>query len=182
MLIAITGHTKGIGLAVAQWFMDRNHTVIGFSRSNGFNVKYDAQRIANIAVDADVFINNANLHVGQVELLYAFYDLWKDDPTKTILSIGSNASDGNKSYRAPYAVYKAALDKTVEQLQNTEAACRIMNLRPGYVDTQRTTHINHPMMSTEYIAGVVGWMFEQPFLVKSLTIVPTSRNGAPPNP
>ena len=37
MKIAITGHTRGIGKACADVF--RHHTIYGYSRSNGYDIK-----------------------------------------------------------------------------------------------------------------------------------------------
>jgi nucleoside-diphosphate-sugar epimerase len=42
MKIAITGHTQGLGQAFFNHF--QSHTVIGFSRSNGYNIASPADR------------------------------------------------------------------------------------------------------------------------------------------
>ena len=69
-------------------------------------------------------------------------------------------------------MYKTALDKTIEQLQNTRPACRIMNLRPGYVDTHRVSYVQAQKLAPSYVAEVVGWMVQQPGLIKTLTVEP----------
>ena len=38
MKISITGHSKGIGKACFD-LLSKEHNVVGFSRSNGFNIK-----------------------------------------------------------------------------------------------------------------------------------------------
>ena len=58
MKIAITGHTKGIGKACADVFSE--HEVIGFSRSNGFDIQA-IEPILDSSNDCDVFINNASV-------------------------------------------------------------------------------------------------------------------------
>ena len=58
MKVAITGHSKGIGKALADIFETNGHTVLGFSRSNGFDISESANRISilNKSQDADIFI------------------------------------------------------------------------------------------------------------------------------
>lgn len=170
-MIAITGHTSGIGQAIANWFERYGHEVVGFSRSTGDNLADSAtiQRIASS--EATILVNNAFHEMAQVDLLYAWFDRWHDCH-KTILCISSNSGDGTKSFPHPYAVYKAALDKATAQLQNCNPTCRILNLRPGYVDTPRVQHITAPKLSAAYVAEVAGWMMCQSGLIKSLTVEP----------
>lgn len=174
MIIGITGHTSGIGKATANWFASRGHTIKGYSRTTGYNILGDIPIIIKdiMAMNIDIFINNAYCEMQQVRLLYMLHNIWKDDNTKTIINISSNSSDGIKNFVHPYAIYKAALDDAVAQLQNTKPACRIMNLKPGYVDTPMVTGITLQKMDADYIAEVIGWMIEQPNLIKTLTVVP----------
>lgn len=172
-MIIVTGHTSGIGLAIKTWFDSHDYSTIGLSRATGHDLR-DPSTIARIvaaSTEGAVFINNAYAGMAQVNLLYALYDAWRDRQT-TILSIGSNSSDGIKNYRHPYAVHKYALDKAVEQLQHTKPICRLMNLRLGYVDTPSVAHITQPKLTTNYVAGLVGWMIEQPERINTLTVVP----------
>ena len=57
MKIAITGHSKGIGKACFD-VLSKDHEVIGFSRSNGFNIN-QPRKIFIASINCDVFINNA---------------------------------------------------------------------------------------------------------------------------
>ena len=71
MKIAITGHTQGIGQALATVFQQYGHDIIGFSRSNGFDISNADSRRAIIdqSQDADIFVNNAYHPTGQTSLL-----------------------------------------------------------------------------------------------------------------
>ena len=69
MKIGITGHTKGIGKSFYDYFYQNKHTVFGFSRSNGYDIDLDQERILNILKDCDVFINNASSNDSQLQLL-----------------------------------------------------------------------------------------------------------------
>ena len=57
MKIAITGHTKGIGKAIANLYPD----YIGFSRSNDFDIGNPdcVNRIVELSKNCDIFVNNA---------------------------------------------------------------------------------------------------------------------------
>jgi NADP-dependent 3-hydroxy acid dehydrogenase YdfG len=172
MLVAITGHTSGIGLAIADWYTSRGHTVIGFSRSTGYDISDPdgRARVVQEAEGADLFVNNAYHEFAQVDLLYAMYGRWKND-LKTIVNISSRAGDTTRNFSHPYSIHKVALDKAIEQLQNTNCLCRILNLRPGYVDTPMVEMVSAKKLTAEYIAMIVGWMAEQPGIIKSLTVI-----------
>jgi len=61
--IAITGHTKGIGLALANYYTDLGIEVVGFSRTNGYDISkgVDQERIINESQDCDLFIQQCLL-------------------------------------------------------------------------------------------------------------------------
>ena len=160
MKIAITGHTSGIGKALFESFDD----VVGFSRSNGYDLNTDIDKIISESLSADIFINNAYCGFRQVELLYQLFKKWKD-LDKTIVNISSNSGDGIKKSPHIYAVHKASLDKMSEQLSYQNSKCKIINVRPGWVDTPRVSHINKKKISTQEIAEIIV------FLLKTKTYI-----------
>jgi NADP-dependent 3-hydroxy acid dehydrogenase YdfG len=176
MKISITGHTSGLGLALANYYSNAGHTVLGFSRSNGYDITAPTQ-ILEESKDCDLFINNAYHGMAQVHVLYSLHEMWKHDNSKTIFTVGSVSADGIKTWRHPYAVYKNALDRTVEQLQNCpDTQCRILHLKPGYIDTPMVANVTHKKMSTEYVAEVVVWMISQTNGdIKTLTVTPSKK-------
>ena len=79
--IVVTGHSKGLGKAIANYFeSDPNNIVIGFSRTNGFNIANAEKRaeIVKASADADIFVNNAyNFHDdSQTFMLQELYASW----------------------------------------------------------------------------------------------------------
>lgn len=68
MKIGITGHTSGIGQTLYEYFKE-THEVIGFSRSNGYDIDTDSEKIIKEVSNFDLFINNANSSNGQETLL-----------------------------------------------------------------------------------------------------------------
>ena len=69
MKIGITGHTKGIGKSLYNYFVKNNYDVIGFSRSNGYDINLDQDLIIDQLRNCDVFINNASSKDSQLQLL-----------------------------------------------------------------------------------------------------------------
>jgi len=143
MKIAITGHSSGIGLALAKVLESRGHEIIGLSRRNGFNIRNIPTVVSKIE-SADIFINNAQAGYAQVELLYAMYEKWKDDRTKHIWCISTEITrmpvipeiTGMDSKQiAEYKNQKVALEEAARYLQYIKGV-NITIIKPGAVATQ----------------------------------------------
>jgi hypothetical protein len=73
--IIITGHTKGIGKAIFDKFTEVScHKIIGMSRSNGYDIEKDFDKIVEEATGADFFVNNAYRDGQQLKLFHALKD------------------------------------------------------------------------------------------------------------
>lgn len=172
MKIAITGHTSGIGLYLSKIFPE----FIGFSRSNGYDLhkSYDRLRMFDEAIDCNVFINNADLGWDQTVLLYELWEKWKDKE-KIIVNIGSEASDSKKIFARPYNVQKLALQEACLQLQQAHQPCKVVLVKPGYIDTPRVAHINAIKMDPEELALYIKGLIEMnnfSFWIPVVTLYP----------
>jgi hypothetical protein len=168
MRIALTGHSKGIGAEISHQLELLGHTVVGFSRSNGWDITNQETRQELVAEiehgDYDCFINNAYPHkfyqhmegFAQVELLNEVWLKWEKQD-KVIVVLGSYLAESTvKNYYYPLGVHKRALNDTCLQLRNTRALPHIINVKPNYVDTQLTKHLpNVDKMSTIDVAEMV---------------------------
>ena len=89
MKIAITGHTGLVGKALVYECAKQHIEVLGFSRSNGYDIT-SPESVGNLITDAkecDIFVNNAYTNsYHQVDLLYRLYDAWKTK-LKTIIKM-----------------------------------------------------------------------------------------------
>jgi hypothetical protein len=73
--IVITGHTKGIGKAIYDKFTEVScREIVGMSRSNGYDLEKDFDRIVEEATGAELFINNAYRDQQQLKLFHALKD------------------------------------------------------------------------------------------------------------
>ena len=97
MIFGLTGHTKGFGKHIHDYLVKGGHTVIGFSKSNGYDITLGESReeIVNAIPECDVFINNAYCGEGQVLLLDMIYEGY---PKKHIINVGADITetDGSK--------------------------------------------------------------------------------------
>ena len=160
MKIALTGHSKGIGAAVFEDLVAKNYEVFGYSRSNGWDIK-DTNRVANEIAGADCFINNAHSFQhgwAQTELLRKVWLLWKDDPSKTIITIGSYGTEFTQRRDHPYTIYKHALDQTVKQLRAAATNPHMVNIRPSWVDVPRVSEFDDPKIDPQSMADVINFI------------------------
>jgi hypothetical protein len=93
MKIAVTGHTKNLG----KFFYDHLKTssdILGFSRSNGFDIKnpFDRKKIIKQSADCDIFINLVHNHYHQTDILFELFKLW-EGRSKLIINISSTVVD-----------------------------------------------------------------------------------------
>jgi hypothetical protein len=85
---AITGHTSKLGNLIANYLESQNYTIIGFSRSNGYDLR-DYSCVSNIlgvVKQFDLFVNCAKPDYTQAQLLYRLISSGFEGK---ILSIGS---------------------------------------------------------------------------------------------
>ena len=175
MKVAITGHTSGIGLAIADAFRARGDEVVGMSRSNGYDLAKKRSKVVKVASKCDVFVNNRHQYNDdtQLQLLFAMAEAW-DGQDKTIVNLGSRAGEWYLHGQSDaYSVYKHALDAACQQLFNRpDQRPRVMNVRPGWVDTDSVRRVRAPKLSPQDVARVVMWMIDQPrhVLISSVTL------------
>ena len=134
MKVAITGHTGAIGSEICKLLPD----VKGFSRSNGYDIRKDRDKIITESHDCDVFINLANSEYAATDMLIELFDEWKDN-RKQIINVGSAIADyyDMRLDLAPYAAQKAALKQVAKMLNHQKMSCEVRYLSFGYIDTPK---------------------------------------------
>ncbi len=138
--IAITGHTAGIGHALATIYQQQGNSIIGLSRRNGYNIK-SIPKIINQIKDCDIFINNAQSGFTQTELLFALYKEWEGIQDKKIINISTMMTLEPISSipglsMTEYFVQKIALEEAVRQLKYYHNWPKLILVKPGAVATQ----------------------------------------------
>lgn len=140
MKIAITGHTNGIGRALAEVLQLRGHEIVGISRSEGENIRRIAHTVTLIE-HCDVFINNAQSYFAQTELLYELWKKWQGQE-KWIWNVSSQMAgspvdtktEHNEIDISLYRIQKISLEEASRQLQYKRSLPKITIIRPGKVN------------------------------------------------
>lgn len=150
MKIAITGHTQGIGLALKDLYQQQGHQVVGFSRSNGYDIS-DAtarKKIIEQSSDCDIFFNNAHCDFSQCDLLF---ELWQDWQNKKKHIVNISTGYTTQWIRWPdqikdikYVSAKTALEQSTHWLNNQSAWPAVHIASPCITDTPRVAHHTYP--------------------------------------
>lgn len=87
MKICITGHSKGLGKYLFDYYTPQ-HTVYGFSRSNGYDLRKSLDPVLETAKNCDLLINNAPADNAQIDLMLKLCNI-----VPKIVTSGSTASN-----------------------------------------------------------------------------------------
>lgn len=138
MKIAITGHTAGIGQALAQEYSLDGHEIVGLSKREGNNIR-NLPKIADQIELCDMFVNNAQAGYAQTELLFEMAQRWQG--TKKHIIIISTMMTQDPVSPLPglvmdhYRIQKIALEEAVRQLRHRRLGIKITLVRPGNIAT-----------------------------------------------
>lgn len=142
MRIAITGHSKGLGAEFKSHYESLGHTVLGFSRRNGYDLRNwsKLQSMLEQINDCDMLISCAKPDFVQTTLLYEIYKLWQGQD-KTIVNISSALTyiptNPPSLFDDPmmdlYRTSKLSLNEACSQLSFKSELPRIMLVKPGHL-------------------------------------------------
>ena len=101
-------------------------------------------------------------------LLNAIFNKWKDNENKTIVNISSLSKyPGLSGNQTGYSATKAALSHQAFLLMfKTDRKCRMININPGFVDTDMISGIpgieNKNKITANECADAIVWAINQP--------------------
>ena len=137
MKIAITGHSAGIGQALATIYVKKGYEVVGLSRRNGYNIR-SIPKVAGMIEPCDVFINNAQVGFAQTELLWEMWRRWKGQD-KVIVNVSTQMvlmQHASKTEWDEYLVQKKTLELAQETMTYRSELPMLILERPGAIATQ----------------------------------------------
>jgi len=114
--IIITGHTHGVGKAIYDKFKEIScREIVGMSRSNGYDIEKDFDKIIAEAEGCEMFINNAYCEQQQLHLVEAL-----KDKVDMMVVMGSVSRLYPELIPTEYVEHKQALAE----------ACRLISINP----------------------------------------------------
>ena len=115
--IIITGHTRGIGKAIYDKFTEIScREIVGMSRSNGYDLEQDFDKIVAEAEGCEIFINNAYCEQQQLRLVEAL-----KDKVDMMVVMGSVSRLYPELIPTEYVKHK----------QDLAEACRLISVNPN---------------------------------------------------
>jgi len=156
--IAITGHSAGIGQALANEYTKQGHEIIGLSKRDGNNIR-SIPKIASLIEPCDMFINNAQAGYAQTELLFEMAQQWQGTG-KHIIVISTMMTQDPVSIipgldMDHYRVQKVALEEAVKQIRNRHIGISITIVRPGQVATQPNSIGSDPITWARVLVSIL---------------------------
>ncbi len=178
MKVAITGHTRGIGKEIAEYFSKLDYEVVGFSASTGYNIQDPEirKKIISEAEDCDIFVNNAMVLVdnSQTLMLKEIYSSWSGK-RKLIINVSSISGDYIWWLQSsPHPEYTSIKHEQDVFCATRQGSPFILNLKPGMVATDLTEGLAYPKMDVSVISTILDIFRnnKDAFMIKSITFVP----------
>ena len=157
MIIGLTGHTNGFGPYIKKHFESNGHTVIGFSRSNGYDIKSTKSVDKMLDHKFDVMINNAVDMNGQSKVLSRCCNRQQQ-----VISIGSRITDLrseciSEQYRAEYTAKMMLLNTygTIKWGQYISWGYHTGGITDCYPELEDHTTITQALQQLYHICAIV---------------------------
>lgn len=182
--IAIVGHTRGIGKAIADLYKQKGFEVLGLSRSNGFDIIHDQEKIIESIEGCALVVLNAHADRGQLKLLKRIYGLYAFDKMKVAVITSTSGLDEEPDYSqfqiwdkfkyVQYCEIKKELIEYIEQLQQELISKKlsVYDICPDLVDTDMIKGLwqDLPKLTAHEVADAVRYCFESTYNVNKIVI------------
>lgn len=152
--ICITGHTHGIGKILFDYYLGLGWDVVGFSRSEGFDIIKNFDQVVSLSKGADIFVNHTYDSTAQLDLLNALH---KD--VKKMIVFGSVAADfpDPNSPLPDYSRDKKILETRCWELSNTKF--------PGYADILFLKLSSNSYKDTSMVLDTIDLWIKHPTII-----------------
>jgi NADP-dependent 3-hydroxy acid dehydrogenase YdfG len=117
--VIVTGHTSGLGLHIYNHFNNKEgYTVIGLSRSNGYDIEKDIEKVIQFIKNEkpDYFFNNVYYRTTQSKFIEQLA------PDTIVITSGSMAADSKYQPINSYDNHKHIIEQTHKQIKKNGGA------------------------------------------------------------
>ena len=187
--IAVLGHSRGIGKAICDLYSKKKYDVVGMSKSNGFDLVHDQEKILEEMQDCSLVVLNAHSDRGQLTLLKKIYGRHSFDKMKVAVITSTSGIEEEPDYNqfkiwdkfnyVQYCEIKKELIEYIDQLQEElrSKPLSVYDVCPDVVDTDMTKGVweNLPKLTAEEVAEAVRYCFESTFNVNKIVIQKNAR-------
>ena len=178
--IAIIGHTRGIGKAIADLYRKKKYTVVGLSSSNGYDLQCSQVEIMEQLDDCRLVVLNAYVGRGQMTLLKRIYGKFVFENKKVAVitsTSGTPMGEDEEFLDTEYVDYcknKKTLIGYIEELQQEllNKPLSVYDVCPDVVDTDMTKGLweDLPKLKADEVAEAVRYCFESTFNVNKIVM------------
>jgi len=187
--IAVIGHTRGIGKATYDLYRKKKYKVVGMSKSNGFDIIHDQDKILEQIQDCSLVVLNAHADRGQLNLLKKIYGRHSFDKMKVAVITSTSGIEEEPDYNqfkiwdkfeyVQYCEIKKELIGYISELQDEllSKPLSVYDVCPDVVDTDMTKGLweDLPKLTAEEVAEAVRYCFESTFNVNKIVIQKNAR-------
>lgn len=187
--IAVIGHTKGIGKAICDLYKKKKYQVVGMSKSNGFDIIHDQEKILENIEDCSLVVLNAHADRGQLKLLKNIYGRHAFDRMKVVVITSTSGLEEEPDYSqfkiwdkfqyVQYCEIKKELIGYISELQDElfSKPLSVYDVCPDVVDTDMTKGLweNLPKLKADEVAEAVRYCFESTFNINKIVLQKNAR-------
>jgi NAD(P)-dependent dehydrogenase (short-subunit alcohol dehydrogenase family) len=187
--IAVIGHTRGIGKATYDLYRKKKYKVVGMSKSNGFDIIHDQDKILEQIQDCSLVVLNAHADRGQLNLLKKIYGRHSFDKMKVAVITSTSGIEEEPDYNqfkiwdkfeyVQYCEIKKELIGYISELQDEllSKPLSVYDVCPDVVDTDMTKGLweDLPKLTADEVAEAVRYCFESTFNVNKIVIQKNAR-------
>ena len=182
--IAVVGHSRGIGKAICDLYNKKKYHVVGMSKSNGFDIVHDQDKILDNIQDCGLVVLNAHSDRGQLNLLKKIYGRHSFDKMKVAVITSTSGIEIEPDYNqfqvwdkfqyVQYCEIKKELIEYISELQDEllSRPLSVYDVCPDVVDTDMTKGLweNLPKLKADEVAEAVRYCFESTFNINKIVI------------
>ena len=179
MKILMTGHTSPIGSVLYEHFKHQAH---GCSRSNGYDLTQlqDIEKIAELSLQYDHFLNLAHVGTAQTQLLNLIHKLWtNNNKYGKIVSFGTLGTELPlkilQTFNTPMEYYKEK--RTLEAMHRRLSAEKPFDLQPqsiliriGNYGVKTGERTDSPSCDSKDIIRTVEYVLNEPCYISSIDL------------
>ena len=178
--ILITGHTRGIGKAIFDLFNEKGFACKGVSKSTGYDIEDDTDRIIEMVKGFEYVVLNAYKHDSQTIMLKKIIEKYQNFNKKiaVITSTSGTSAGEDENFNEPdyveYCQHKKNLIDCISNAQQEliKKPLSIFDICPYVVDTDMTEGLweEWPKLKADEVAECVWLCFNKTYNINKIVI------------